>query len=86
MPGSWTATGPWPPRPTGIATVSLEAEGFEEVATCDRLLADLDRGRERLDSRTVLVVDEAAMLGTRKLARLLDHAEQAGGQGGAGRR
>jgi AAA domain/TrwC relaxase len=63
--------------PTGIATVNLEAEGFEEVATCDRLLADLNRGRERLDARTVLVVDEAAMLGSRKLARLLDHAEQA---------
>jgi conjugative relaxase-like TrwC/TraI family protein len=64
--------------PTGIATVSLEAEGFEEVATCDRLLADLDHGRERLDGRTVLVVDEAAMVGSRKLARLLGHAEQAG--------
>ena len=63
--------------PTGIATVSLEAEGFEEVATCDRLLADLDRGREQLDGRTVLVVDEAGMLGSRKLARLLEHAEQA---------
>jgi conjugative relaxase-like TrwC/TraI family protein len=63
--------------PTGIATVSLEAEGFEEVATCDRLLADLDRGRERLDGRSVLVVDEAGMLGSRKLARLLEHAEQA---------
>jgi conjugative relaxase-like TrwC/TraI family protein len=63
--------------PTGIATVSLEAEGFEEVATCDRLLADLDHGRERLDSRTVLVVDEAAMLGSRKLAQLLDHAQGA---------
>ena len=64
-------------RPTGIATVSLEAEGFEEVATCDRLLADLDRGREQLDSGTVLVVDEAGMVGTRKLARLLEHADQA---------
>jgi conjugative relaxase-like TrwC/TraI family protein len=63
--------------PTGIATVSLEAEGFEEVATCDRLLADLDHGTERLDSRTVLVVDEAGMLGSRKLARLLDHAQHA---------
>jgi hypothetical protein len=63
--------------PTGIATVSLEAEGFEEAATCDRLLADLDRGREQLDRRTVLVVDEAGMLGSRKLARLLDYAEQA---------
>jgi conjugative relaxase-like TrwC/TraI family protein len=64
--------------PTGIATVSLEAEGFEEVATVDRLLVDLDRGQERLDGRTVLVVDEAAMAGSRKLARLLDHAQQAG--------
>jgi conjugative relaxase-like TrwC/TraI family protein len=63
--------------PTGIATVSLQGEGFEEVATCDRLLGDLDAGRERLDARTVLVVDEAGMLGSRKLARLLDHAQQA---------
>jgi conjugative relaxase-like TrwC/TraI family protein len=63
--------------PTGIATLSLEAEGFEEVATCDSLLADLGRRQEHLDARTVLVVDEAAMLGSRKLSRLLDHAQQA---------
>jgi ATP-dependent exoDNAse (exonuclease V) alpha subunit len=63
--------------PTGIATVSLEGEGFEEVATCDRLLADLDCGRERLDGRTVLVVDEAGMVGSRKLTRLLEHAQHA---------
>jgi ATP-dependent exoDNAse (exonuclease V) alpha subunit len=47
------------------------------VATCDRLLADFDRGQETLDSRTVLVVDEAGMLGSRKLARLLEHADHA---------
>jgi hypothetical protein len=63
--------------PTGIATMSLQGEGFEEVATCDRLLGDLDRGREQLDPRTVLVVDEAAMVGSRKLDRLLEHAQQA---------
>jgi conjugative relaxase-like TrwC/TraI family protein len=76
---AWQLDGyrPLATAPTGIATVSLEAEGFEEVATCDRLLADLDHGRERLDSRTVLVVDEAGMLGSRKLARLLDYAQQA---------
>jgi hypothetical protein len=34
--------------PTGIATLSLQGEGFEDVATCDRLLLDLDRGREQL--------------------------------------
>jgi len=63
--------------PTGLATMSLQGEGFEDVATCDRLLGDLDRGREQLDARTVLVVDEAGMLGSRKLDRLLEHADQA---------
>jgi hypothetical protein len=63
--------------PTGIATMSLQGEGFEDVATCDRLLADLDRGREELGARTVLVVDEAGMVGSRKLGRLLEHAQQA---------
>jgi AAA domain len=63
--------------PTGIAAISLQGEGFEDVATCDRLLADLDRGQETLDSRMVLVVDEAGMVGSRKLGRLLAHAEQA---------
>jgi hypothetical protein len=76
---AWQLDGyrPLASAPTGIATVSLEAEGFEEVATCDRLLADLDRGHEQLNNRTVLVVDEAGMLGSRKLARLLEHAQHA---------
>jgi conjugative relaxase-like TrwC/TraI family protein len=75
--------------PTGIASMCLGAEGFEDVATVDRLLGELDtthgragRGRDGdgplLDRRTVLVVDEAGMLGSRKLARLLDHAQRAG--------
>jgi conjugative relaxase-like TrwC/TraI family protein len=63
--------------PTGIATLSLQGEGFEEVATCDRLLGELDGGQEQLDARTVLVVDEAGMVGSRKLSRLLEHAQQA---------
>jgi hypothetical protein len=80
--------------PTGIATTSLEAEGFEEVATIDRLLLELDlaagqratharRGGPHdqaavLDARSVLVVDEAGMVGSRRLTRLLDHAQRAG--------
>jgi AAA domain/TrwC relaxase len=63
--------------PTGIATISLQGEGFEDVATCDRLLGDLERGREQLDARTVLVVDEAGMVGSRKLTRLLEHVHHA---------
>ncbi len=64
--------------PTGIATVGLGEEGFSDVRTVDRLLLDLGRGQGDLDERTVLVVDEAAMLGTRKLAPLLQDAQRAG--------
>jgi conjugative relaxase-like TrwC/TraI family protein len=64
--------------PTGIATVGLADEGFADARTIDRLLLDLQGGRTELDGRTVLVVDEAAMVDTRKLAPLLGHAERAG--------
>jgi ATP-dependent exoDNAse (exonuclease V) alpha subunit len=64
--------------PTGIATVGLAEEGFTDARTVDRLLLDLQHGRVELDERTVLVVDEAAMVATRKLAPLLAHAERAG--------
>jgi conjugative relaxase-like TrwC/TraI family protein len=64
--------------PTGIATVGLGEEGFSEIRTVDRLLMDLGRKRAELDQRTVLVVDEAAMLGTRKLVPLLERAQRAG--------
>jgi conjugative relaxase-like TrwC/TraI family protein len=64
--------------PTGIATVGLADEGFTDARTIDRLLLDLQHGRTELDSRTVLVVDEAAMVATRKLTPLLGHADRAG--------
>jgi conjugative relaxase-like TrwC/TraI family protein len=64
--------------PTGIATVGLADEGFAQARTVDRLLLDLQHGRVELDARTVLVVDEAAMVATRKLAPLLQHAQRAG--------
>ena len=47
--------------------------------TIARLLADLDRpDADGLRPHSVLVVDEAAMVGTRQLARLLDHVQAAG--------
>jgi hypothetical protein len=64
--------------PTGIATVGLADEGFSEARTVDRLLLDLQHQRVELDDRSVLVVDEAAMVPTRKLAPLLSHADRAG--------
>ena len=61
------------------AAAELEAGAGIDSYTVDGLLADLDRaGPARwLGPRTVVVVDEAAMVGTRKLARLLDHAQAA---------
>ena len=60
------------------AAKQLQDDAGIRASTIDRLLARLDRQTTALDDATVLVVDEAAMVGTRKLARLLTHAETAG--------
>ena len=60
------------------AAQQLQDDAGIPATTIDRLLGGLDRHHEPgLDDRTVVVVDEAAMAGTRKLARLLAHAEAA---------
>ena len=64
--------------PTGIAATQLEQSASIRSWTVDSLLLALDAKRERLPRGGVLVVDEAGMVGTRKLARLLERAEQAG--------
>jgi conjugative relaxase-like TrwC/TraI family protein len=54
-----------------------EGSGIPSV-TLDRLLGELDRsGPGFLGANNVLVVDEAAIVGTRKLAKLLEHADTA---------
>ena len=62
------------------AAAELNAGAGIDSYTIDALLADLDRGPSGtgLAQGSVVVVDEAAMVGTRKLARLLDHADRAG--------
>jgi conjugative relaxase-like TrwC/TraI family protein len=59
------------------AAAELQAGAGIPSSTVDRLLADLEHPGplSGLPPGTVVVVDEAGMLGTRKLARLLDHAE-----------
>ena len=66
---------------TGVALAARAALELQESAgipstTLARLLAQADDGRHGspLKPGSVLVVDEAAMVGTRQLARLLDHA------------
>lgn len=61
------------------AACQLQTDSCIPSATLDALLLDLDRpDTPGLGRRTVIVADEAAMIGTRKLARLLDHAHRAG--------
>ncbi|MDP9334276.1 MAG: relaxase domain-containing protein [Actinomycetota bacterium] len=56
----------------------LQASAGIPACSLDRLLGALDRdGVDGLGRRSVVVVDEAAMIGTRKLGRLIDHAGRA---------
>jgi ATP-dependent exoDNAse (exonuclease V) alpha subunit len=60
------------------AAQQLQADSAVPSVTLDRLLIELDRtDTPNLTPSTVVVADEAAMIGTRKLARLLDHAHEA---------
>jgi len=76
----WEASGI---RVTGAALAARAALELQESAgirsaTLARLLGQIDDHRDGspLAPGSVLVVDEAGMVGTRQLARLLDHAEQ----------
>lgn len=65
--------------PTWRAANVLRSEGLNATSVA-RLLAGLDRGTaagEPLAKGSVLVVDEAGMVDSRAMARLIDHAERA---------
>lgn len=70
-------------RVIGAALARRAAEELEqgagiESATIAALLLDLRRDATALlDARTVLVIDEAGMVGTRQLAEVLEHAHRA---------
>ena len=63
--------------PTWRAANVLSAEGLEAM-TVAGLLRDLDRGELGLSPRSVLLVDEAGMVGSEHLARVIAHADEAG--------
>lgn len=56
----------------------LRAKGFGYACTIDRELWLLQNGRTFWTPRTVLMVDEAAMVDTRRLGMVLAHAQAAG--------
>lgn len=63
--------------PTGKAAEAL-AMSLGEADTCARLLLDLSSGRQKLDAKTVLVLDECGMLASPQYAKLARHAREAG--------
>ena len=63
---------------SGVAADSLHQGAGIESQTLHSLLYALDQRRDRLTDRDVLVLDEAGMIGSRLMARLLKHARAAG--------
>ncbi|KTD99953.1 conjugal transfer protein TraA [Sphingopyxis sp. H038] len=67
----------------GAALSGIAAEGLENGSgIASRTIASLEhgwsQGRDLLTSRDVLVIDEAGMVGTRQIERVLGHAADAG--------
>lgn len=63
---------------SGIAAESLEGGSGIASRTIASLEYQWDQGRELLGPRDVLVIDEAGMIGTRQMERVLSAAERAG--------
>ncbi|MBD4909183.1 Ti-type conjugative transfer relaxase TraA [Xanthomonas citri pv. citri] len=77
---AWEAQGY---RVRGAALAGKAADELQAGSGIDsRTLASLEygwkEGRDPLTSRDVLVIDEAGMVGSRQLGRVLDHADKAG--------
>jgi Ti-type conjugative transfer relaxase TraA len=67
----------------GVALSGIAAENLKSGSgIASRTIASLEhgweQGRDLLTSRDVLVIDEAGMVGTRQLERVLSHAAEAG--------
>jgi Ti-type conjugative transfer relaxase TraA len=63
---------------SGIAAENLESGSGIASRTIASMERGWEKGRDGLTARHVLVIDEAGMVGTRQLERVLSHAAEAG--------
>jgi Ti-type conjugative transfer relaxase TraA len=63
---------------SGIAAENLESGSGIASRTIASMQHGWEKGRDTLTARDVLVIDEAGMVGTRQLERVLSHAAEAG--------
>ena len=63
---------------TNAVVQDMKRDGFLDAATIASEIKKLDIGLTRWDSRTVLIVDEAAMLDSKNMAQLTTRAREAG--------
>lgn len=63
---------------SGIAAQGLEQGAGINSRTVARRLIDWENGRDQLSSRDILVIDEAGMLGTKDVARLVNEVKEKG--------
>ena len=64
--------------PTNAVVADLRKDGYSHAATLHRELGQIERGKTRWDAKTVVMVDEAAMIDNAIMAKLLRAAEQSG--------
>jgi ATP-dependent exoDNAse (exonuclease V) alpha subunit len=63
---------------TNLVVQDLRDKGFSNARTIDSELPALDSGKVQWNKRTVVMIDEAAMVDTRRLAAVLRHARTTG--------
>jgi len=64
--------------PTNAVVADLRKDGYSHAATLHRELGQFDRDPTRWNRKTVVMVDEAAMIDNAMLAKLLQAAERSG--------